>query len=303
MSELLLLFLNNLLPIFILAGLGYWVGWRLQVKPRTFSQVVFYLFSPCLIFNLLNQNELQGADILRMLAYAVAAMALVGGIAWAGGRLLRLDRRLLAAVVLTTLYSNAGNLGLPVSLFAFGEVALAHASLYYVAMAVLTHTTGVVIASLGSAGLRQALFNLLKVPVWYAILAALLVKQTAFQLPLPIERSVDLLGQAAIPSMLVLLGLQIQEVRWTGQWQALSLAAGVRMVASPVIGLVLAPLFGLTEAARQAGILQTAMPTAVLTTILATEYEIEPSFVTLVVFATTLLSPFTLTPLLAYLGA
>jgi len=77
----------------------------------------------------------------------------------------------------------------------------------------------------------------------------------------------------------------------------------MRLVAAPFLAIGLASLFGLTGAAFQAGVAQSSMPTAVVMTILATEYNVEPSFVSSVVFTSTLLSPLTVTPLLAYLGA
>jgi predicted permease len=48
--------------------------------------------------------------------------------------------------------------------------------------------------------------------------------------------------------------------------------------------------------------MEAAMPTAVLTTVIALEFDVEPDFVTGVVLATTLLSPLTVTPLIAALG-
>jgi hypothetical protein len=76
----------------------------------------------------------------------------------------------------------------------------------------------------------------------------------------------------------------------------------VRLLASPAIALLLAVPFGLSGVARQAGVLEAAMPAAVMTTVLAAEFQVEPEFMTAVVFTSTLLSPLTLTPLLAYLG-
>jgi predicted permease len=92
-------------------------------------------------------------------------------------------------------------------------------------------------------------------------------------------------------------------VRWAGQIRALVLTNGLRLIASPLIAIALSALFGFYGSARQAAILEAAMPTAVTTTVLATEYDLEPGFVTSVVLTTTLLSPFTLTPLLSFLGA
>jgi predicted permease len=79
------------------------------------------------------------------------------------------------------------------------------------------------------------------------------------------------------------------------------IANGVRLIAAPAIALLLAVPFGLTGVARQVGVLQAAMPAAVMTTVLAAEFEVEPEFMTAVVFSSTLLSPLTLTPLLAFL--
>jgi malate permease and related proteins len=81
------------------------------------------------------------------------------------------------------------------------------------------------------------------------------------------------------------------------------LSSLMRLVAAPLLAILLSKPFGLLGPARQAGILESGMPTAVLAAVLATEYDLEPSFITSVVFVTTFLSPFTLTPLLAFLGA
>ena len=77
----------------------------------------------------------------------------------------------------------------------------------------------------------------------------------------------------------------------------------LRLVAAPLFALALNLAFRLQGPAFQAGILESAMPTAVILTVLATEYDVDPSFVSTAVFTTTLLSPITITPLLAYLGA
>lgn len=303
MNNLLVLFANNLLPIFIIAGTGMLAGKYLKVSPRPVSQIAFYIFSPCLIFYLLTTNHLDNGDILRMSGFTAVGILILGGLALLIGYLIRLERRLLVAVLITSMFGNAGNFGLSLSLFAFGETALAHASLYFVTSAILTYTLGVIVVSLGRSSLKNSLLGLFKVPAVYATILALIFNAMNWQLPLPLERPVNLLGEAAIPLLLVLLGLQFQNSSWSRQTLALTLSNVMRLVGGPVIAIGLALLFGLQGASRQAGITESAMPTAVLTTVLATEYDVEPAFVTSVVFLTTLLSPLTLTPLLAYLGA
>jgi malate permease and related proteins len=303
LSYLLGLFANNILPIFLASASGFMLAKYVKVNPRSISQLAFYIFSPSLVFKLLTSSQLNNSEVLRMGGFAVAGVVLIGLLAWLVGRMFRFERRLLVAVLLAVMFGNSGNYGLSLNLFAFGMPAMPYASLYFVVVLLLMYTLGVFLASLGSSGVKAALLGLFKVPAVYATAAALIVNQLGWVLPLPIDRTVTLLGDATIPTLMVLLGAQLYQSQWNGQFLALGLANGMRLLVAPFLAIGLAALFGLTGAAFQAGVAQSSMPTAVVMTILATEYDVEPSFISSVVFTSTLLSPLTVTPLLAYLGA
>jgi predicted permease len=102
---------------------------------------------------------------------------------------------------------------------------------------------------------------------------------------------------------MIVLGLQFHNIRIGDNIPALALASGMRMLISPLLAYVVAAYVHLQQSAYQATVLQSAMPAAVLSTVLATEFDTDPPFVTGVVYVTTLISPFTITPLLAILGA
>jgi predicted permease len=300
---LLSLFLDNLLPVFLAAGAGYVMAWRLAVDPRPVSQLAFHVFAPCLIFEIVLDTALDGDALLRMLAFAAASQLAPAALAAAVGAALGWRRTLTAAVVLVVLLPNAGNFGLSASLFAFGEAGLAQASVYFVTSSVVTFTVGILVASLGRSSPLQTLVGLLRVPAIWAVVAAAALARSGASLPLPFERTVELLSRASIPVFLVVLGMQLYGRGMRGPWGPVALAAAGRLVGSATIALGLAALLGLDGAARQAGVLQAAMPSAVICTVIATEYDLEPTFVTSVVVATTVLSPLTLTPLLGWLGA
>lgn len=303
MIDLFTLFSNNLLPIIVVAGCGYFAGKWLKVDVPTISRIVFYLFSPCLLFDLLVTNQFESGDMLRMVGFTLTSIVTVAVISLILGRMIGLERKMLAAVLLCTLTINSGNYGLSLNLFAFGEAAMAHASLFFVTSAIVTYIFGSAIASMGKASLADSLKRLLKIPVLYVFPIALIFITFEWELPLPMSRSVSLLSDAAIPGMLVVLGLQLQSNQRTRDVRAMTLAVGMRLLGGLVAGFLFAPIFKLSGLAYNAGILESSMPTAVLATILATEYDAEPGFVTTTVFASTLLSPLTLTPLLLVLGA
>lgn len=299
---LLSLFANNLLPIFLAAAAGYLLGRTLHPDPRAISRLTFFVFSPCLVFKLLTDSNLAGGDVINMFLVAVLVAVLTGLLALAIGRLLRLSRPLLAAFALSAMFGNAGNYGLSLNLFAFGKEGLAYASIYFVASGILVYTLGIIVASMGTVDIKKSFLGLFRYPTLYAVLLAMGFNAMGGETPLPITRTIDLFAAAAIPTMLILLGLQLERIEWRGRLQALISASVLRLVVSPLIALGLAFMLGLQGTAFQAGITESAMPTAVMATVLATEFDAEPAFTTAVVTLTTLLSPLTLTPLLAFLS-
>ncbi len=156
------LFLNNILPIFLAAGAGYLLAKWLPINPRTLSTITFYIFTPCLVFSVLTTSNLSDNDIVRIISFSAICIGSIGGLTWFIGRGLHLERSMLAAVMITSMFMNAGNFGLPVTTFAFGESALAFASLFFVTNTVITNTVGVVIASMGRESFQKALISLLK---------------------------------------------------------------------------------------------------------------------------------------------
>ncbi len=302
MSGLAALFIENIAPILLLAGIGVLLHRTLRIDVTAISRLIFFAFAPALVFTLLIDSQIAIADLILMSSFALAVTIATGLLSLLVARALRLPPSLAAAFILVATFMNSGNFGLPLNLFAFGPEALAWASIYFITSAMLTISLGVVVATAGKSSFRHILGELLRVPALYAVVAALLVRAAGWNLPSAILRPIELLSAASIPSMLILLGLQVSSAGAPRLGRLIAAAAGIRLLVSPALAWLLALGLGLTGAGRQAAILESAMPTAVLTTVLALEYRVEPEFVTGAVLATTLLSPFTLTPILALLG-
>ena len=302
MTGLLNLFTENVLPVLLLAATGFVLQRALRIDPRPLAQVVFHAFAPALVFRLLLQTSIGALDILRMMGLATLVMGGIGILSWALARTFRLPPPLAAAFVLTSTFMNAGNFGLSVSQLAFGEQALAWSVLFFTASSVLANSVGVYLASVGKASPRIALLGLLRVPSLYAIPLALALRSLTWSLPVPLQHSVDLLAAAAIPAMLLLLGMHIGQAGLPRQRGPLVGSVFLRLLVSPVWAWILLPLFHLPRAGQQSAILEAAMPTAVLTSVIASEYQVEPEFVAGAVLVSTVLSPLTITPLILLLG-
>ena len=301
MTAVLSVFVSDILPIFLIAGVGYLLANRLQANVKTLAHVAFYALAPCLAFRMLMTSKMTGPQAGRMALLAVlvtGAMGLLGRIAAIPFRLSRAE---LCAFLLVVMFSNGGNYGLPVVLFAFGNDALAHATVYFVTSSILTYTVGVFLAAAGRRSVSGAIAGIRKIPSIYGIAAALLVLTTGISVPLALMRPIQLLGDAAIPIMILVLGMQLERASIPERPRVVAAAVGLSLVAAPLVAIGLSWLLGLAGPGRQAGVALASMPTAVVTTILALEFDVGPAFVTNVVFITTLLSPLTLAPLIAYL--
>jgi predicted permease len=303
LNELLSVFANNILPIILLSGAGFALAKLLHVDSRSLGRVVFYVFSPILIFDLLLENQLNLKEAGVVIGYTLAVVLIVGLIAFLLGSLLKFERQVLTAVLITTMFANTGNYGLPLVSFAFGAQALSYAGIYFVTTTFLFFSVGVFLASLGHMSLKDAALGLFKIPTLYAVLLAVLINGFDITVPTPILRTADLAAGGAIPLMLILLGVELSRVELSGNLRALQLSVGLRLLAAPLIGLALAALFGITGFARQAVTTQASMPTIVSSAVLAMEYQLDSKLVTATIFISTILSPLTLTPLLVLLGA
>jgi predicted permease len=298
---LLAIFASDILPVFLIAGVGFLLARFLGASVQTLSRIVFYALVPCLVFNLLVRSHMTLLQFGRTALLAVLVAATMGLVSRLAAAPLRLSRPELSAFLLVVMFSNSGNYGLPVVLFAFGAEALAHASVFFITGSVMTYTIGVFLAAAGRRSGRQALAGVVRVPAIYAIVAASLVLVGGIRLPVAAMRPIGMLSDAALPMMVLVLGMQLERATIPDRPGVVAAAVGLSLLVAPIVALGLAWLLGVVGPARQAGVVLASMPAAVVTTILALEFEVAPAFVTSVVFATTLLSPFTLTPLIAYL--
>jgi predicted permease len=296
-------FANNILPIILLSGAGFALGKALHVDPRSLGRVVFYVFSPVLIFDLLVQNQLKLSEAAVVIAFALTFILLIGALTLLLGLVLKLERSALVAILITTMFANTGNYGLPLVSFAFGEQALSYAGIYFATTTLLFYTLGVFLASLGHMTFKEAIAGLFKIPTMYGVLLAILINILNIEIPMPVARAVELAAGGTIPLMLVLLGVQLTRVEFTGNQRALQLSVSLRLLVAPLAALLFAALFGLQGSPLQASVTQASMPSMVSATVLATEYNLDARLVTAVVFISTLLSPVTLTPLLVFLGS
>ncbi|MCM3881471.1 MAG: AEC family transporter [Vicinamibacterales bacterium] len=301
MNDLFSVFASDLLPIFVIAGAGFALARWLGASATTLTHVVFYALLPCFAFRLLVTAVESGRQFGRMVLLAVLVMLVMAAVGALVSLALRLGRSESMVFLLVVMFSNGGNYGLPVVSFAFGNEALSYGTVFFLTGSVLTSTVGAFLAAAGRRSVRKAAASVLGMPALYGIAAAMVVLATGITVPPALLRPVTMLSDAALPLMILVLGMQLERAAFPKRPALVVTAVCVSLLVAPLVALGLTSLLHVTGAARQAAVVLSSMPVAVATTILALEFDASPDFVTGAVFLSTILSPITLTPLIAYL--
>lgn len=264
--------------------------------------MIFNALTPALIFQLTIQNTANGINSLKMVGLVVCLVLVLTFVSYGISRRLKLSSVSASGLFLSIAFMNAGNYGLSLNQFALGQEGLVWASLFYITHVMLMNSLGVFLANSGKMKVIEALRGLLRVPALYSFILAMMIRLTGTVVPGALMKPIDLLGEATIPAMLLVLGMQLGRAGLPKNLGLVGLASSVRLILSPVLAWLLTLAIGLPSLGSQAGILEAGMPSPVLAIIISLEYDTDPGFVSSVVLLSTLLSPITLTLILRFLG-
>ena len=301
MVELFHVFLNVVLPVFGIVLIGAVLGRRFELQAQTLTRAAYYVFAPAFIFQAISTADMPLGNALTMVLFIVVAHLLTVFIAGGIGRLLGRSREMIAAFVMIAAFGNVGNFGLALIKFHLGDLSVAPATIYFVAISISAFTICVGAAGWAHGGKRGAIWKVLSTPVLWATVPAAVVSVGDYQVPLMLERMISLLAGAMIPVMLFALGLQLLEQGKVHLNGDVLLGSSFRLILAPALTFVVAGFFTFDPVESSSGILQAAMPAAIFVSIIAKENNIVPAFVTSVVVVSTLASLVSLTLLMVLL--
>ena len=286
--------LPAVLPVFITALIGY--GLARANRPfdnRTITFLVASIGTPSLVFfNLANTTVAPGALATIAAATAVAITFYLA----AGTIALRVLGLKWNTFLPSLAFPNAGNLGLPLALYAAGQEGLNYAIVIFAITSILNLTAGQAIA----AGKNNWL-AVMRSPILPAVALGLLFAYGGIPIPLWATNTLEMLSGLTIPLMLLMLGTSLAKIQVTTFGRSAILSV-VRIGMGTIAGFTLAALFGFEGPERIAFVLQCAMPVAVFNYVFAQMYNNEPGEVASLVVVSTLLSVVTTPIVLAVLA-
>ncbi|WP_120499364.1 AEC family transporter [Roseovarius sp. EL26] len=285
--------LNIVAPVFCLAGIGYiWVKLGFDYPVQFITRLAMTIAVPCLIFTALMQSK---ADLASLKTLSIASIASHLAIVLIFAVLLRLGQLDRQTYLAPLTFGNTGNLGLPLALFAFGQAGLEMAVVILAISAVLSFTVGIwLVAGQGAFG------KMLREPMIGATLLGALFLWQGWQTPQVVTRTMDLIGQMAIPLMLMTLGVAIARLSAARLKLATALSL-IKLLICVIVAWGIGHWFQLDQVAFGVLVLQTATPVAVTSYLLAEKYQADSEAVAGLVMVSTLMSVIALPVLLAFL--
>lgn len=285
--------------------------WR-SIDTAALNTVIVYVLAPALVFYSLATTTLAQSTLLRASVAVIIYHLLAIGVAAGVGRVLKRSQTAVAALMLVTAFPNSGNYGIPVSNFAFGSTGRATAVIYLSVQGVILYTLGIYIASRGGTNSRLAgIKRVFTVPLVYAVIAAVIARvlQIVPSTDTTAMATIKLVGDAAIPLMLLVVGIRLARTDIGSTLSAVGLGVGLKMVVAPLIGLAIAVMIGFDDpTVARTFVLESAMPSAITPMILVAEFGSGDvagvpiaEFVSAAVFVSTIISIPVLTLVIAIL--
>ncbi len=293
--------LEVVLPIFLIFLTGY-VGQKVfSLDIKSISTAALYLMTPPLVFKCFYTAKLD-MTYLNIVIYTVLLTVLLILLIKIGTYLKGSNNAETSSLILSSAFMNNGNYGAPVILFAYGQTAFQYSIAIMIVHTVLMSTLGLYYAARGNFNVKESVYSVLKMPVIHALILALLWQ--FFKLPMPenIYDAIVMVGDASIPLMMLVLGMQLAEIKLGNiQWGINIAGITTRLLVSPAIAYGITLVLPVEPVLAKTMIVLAAMPSAVIMGMYAIQYDNNPQIVSSITLLSTLLSLITLSILLTIL--
>ncbi|MDK2800798.1 MAG: malate permease [Clostridiales bacterium] len=296
MGSFVFIFINIIVPVFIQIALGYSLQKKFNLQVGTLSKAIFYVFLPSLLFAKIYEAEISKEIFIKVVLHSFIVFVLLFLISWLVAKLKKYPKTLSKAFINSVCFYNGGNYCLPIIQLLYNDpFAISIQVITIMAQNIISNTVGIFNSSSGSKDTKQALISVLKVPMAYSIVFALLLKVLNIKLWTPIWSSIDILSQGLVPLALFTLGAQLATTSFNFLQPKIYLSNFIRLIASPILAYLVTLALGLQGLIAQVMIISAAAPTAVNTVLMAIEFDNEPDFASQTVFSATVFSAVTVT--------
>ena len=263
--ELYLKLIDVIVPVFFVIGIGYYLGKKNpDINTDFITTFAGNVGTPAMIFYTITTT---GVTLSVFTEYFIYALVIIGGFSLVGILFLLLLKKDFISELPPLILPNTGNMGIPICLFAYGTAGLGVASSIASVIILLHFTLGVLLAK-KSFSLKILVKNM---PI-YSIIISVIFLYFEWDVPGYLENTTFLLTYATIFLVLMSLGIALTRLKVVS-WTHASILGGVRVIIGPLIGFGLIKFLNLEGFAAGVLLIQSCMPSAVLTYLVGSMYS------------------------------
>jgi predicted permease len=283
--------LQTVIPVFLTILVGFLISKKKKLDIQPIVDLVVYIASPCLIFASMVSSKLPISNFLQVFIAACLIIIIQGAITLLIIRRTTKENELSLPVVI----GNSGFLGYPVALFAFGTLGLSNAIAYDMANSLFIFSIGIYLVHH-----KNDIKEMFKLPLIYAVILGIIFNLFKINVPEIIFKPIEMIGTIAIPLALLVLGYNLNQIKLTQINKAFLLSLS-RILGGLLIAILIVAILRIEGVQKNIILLQSAMPSAVMSMILASKYHRNPELISSVVLITTLISIVTIPLILMFL--
>lgn len=300
--EFLIIFNSSILPLFIILAVAFIYNRLVRPDITQIANLAITVFAPIFVFDSMVRYKVTMPMLGKPMAFMALLTIAMMVISHYTAKFLKAGEDDRINLILACSMINVGNFGLPLIFFAYGKDAEVYSVLTLMAFNLPLSTIAIYLSSKEKRPVK-ILGDILKIPIFHAFIAAVLISQ--FEIPIPgaVNKSIKLAGSVAVPLLIFTLGLQLSNIRPKLNFLKIVIPGVViRLVISPVIAFVILKLIGVSGLAFKTAMVQTSAPAALLSLMFAIRFKRSPDLLATIILITTILSGFSLTVLIKVLG-
>ncbi len=295
---------ETIIPIIAMILLGYVLKRTNVLKPEdavSLNKIVINIAIPSLIFLAIYKVNLSILPVVAPIPLICISVGITSGlIAYLILKVRNYPNKTIWSVVSTSALFNSGFLGYPVVLGVFGTNGFIRAIFYDLGSMILFISFGIFFLLMLGGKYSDILKRSLLFPPLWGIILGLLLNFLNIPLGYVIPQTLTYLSGAAIPLIMISLGLSM-EFRGIKEHIGLaSLVSAIKLGIAPLIAFIIVLILGMGGLEKSVTVLEAGMPSAMLALVLAITYELDIKVSAACIFLSTVLSMITL-PILLFL--
>ncbi len=295
---------ETILAIILMILIGYTakrIGLLKLEDSVTLNKIVVNIAIPSLIFLAMYSADLSNINVLIPITLiCIVTGSLCGLIVYLFSRARGYSKKTKWTLVSTSTLFNSGFLGYPVVLGVFGAGGMIRAVFYDIGSTILFLCLGVLFILLFGGKYTSIVRRILLFPPLWGIILGILANIIHLDLGFIPLNVLKYLSGAAIPIIMISLGLSLEVGGLKNYFGAASFVSLIRLVISPIIAILMVFILGLNGLEGTVTVIEAGMPSAMLSLVLAASYDLDVKAAAACIFLSTVLSMISL-PILIYL--